>query len=295
MKNIFYVYAYLDPRKPGNYSYGDLDFNYEPFYIGKGKGDRMKHHLRENKKYNPHKNRVISNIIRNGMDPIILILDDNLSENDALSIEISTISKIGRKNLKKGPLTNLTNGGEGSSGHIQSEITKSKRSNSLKNNQKCIETMTSKEFSEKISILQIERYKNLEERKRQSEKMKGEKNHRFGKKNSEIQKQSVRKAHMDGKIKLSEDGRKKVIEAGKNRKGHKLDRKRCDVVKYILISPLLEEFTIYGSADLQNFCKNQKIQYHTLKNNHNTLITENLIIGARITAKNTIGWKLIRS
>ena len=36
---MHYVYAYLDPRKPGKYSYKGLNvsFLYEPFYIGKGK------------------------------------------------------------------------------------------------------------------------------------------------------------------------------------------------------------------------------------------------------------------
>ena len=48
----FYVYIYLDPRKPGKYTYEDLCFLYEPFYIGKGKNNRIDGHLYESYNYN---------------------------------------------------------------------------------------------------------------------------------------------------------------------------------------------------------------------------------------------------
>lgn len=117
--NEYYVYAYLDIRKERRYSYGGLLFDKEPFYIGKGKNNRYKEHLKEsskvnNKLYNYHFYRKIRKIQRETKkDPEIIILAQKLNEKDALDLETKYIKLIGRKNLKLGPLCNLTDGGEG--------------------------------------------------------------------------------------------------------------------------------------------------------------------------------------
>ena len=116
MKAMYYVYAYLDPRKPGKYAYEKISFLYEPFYIGKGKNNRYLAHLTEGttkKGFNPHKTRKIRKIIKHNMVPIITKLYQNISEEEAHKIEIEIISMIGRNDKRKGPLTNMTDGGDG--------------------------------------------------------------------------------------------------------------------------------------------------------------------------------------
>lgn len=113
-----YVYCLLDPRKPGPFKYGRWTFSHEPLYVGKGSGTRAYDHLYpEAWNYNPFKGRVIAKIQQEGTQPIVLIKKSNLFEADAHKLEIAMITKIGRRNLKTGPLVNLTNGGEGLLGH----------------------------------------------------------------------------------------------------------------------------------------------------------------------------------
>lgn len=129
MKNKYYVYAYLDPRKPGKYFYEGLDFCflYEPFYIGKGSGFRFKNHIKESLlKINTPKNSLIKKIINSGKLPIIIKLTEELNEDESLNKEMFIINKIGLKNLK-----NLTYGGEGLSGYMHKQETKDKIRNSL--------------------------------------------------------------------------------------------------------------------------------------------------------------------
>ena len=126
--NKFYVYVYLDPRKPGSCTYGSYSFDYEPFYVGKGNGHRYKRHLEDfvlENDNNKLKTNKINKIIRETNNkPIIIKYKENLIENDAVNLEIDMIATIGRIDLKTGCLVNLTAGGEGMSGYKMKDSTK---------------------------------------------------------------------------------------------------------------------------------------------------------------------------
>jgi hypothetical protein len=148
--NEYYVYAYLDPRKNGNFSYGEkYFFNYEPFYIGKGKNKRLFKHISCDLKrgYNAYKDNKIKKIISLKMNPIIVKIAECLSEEEAFIIEIDAIKVIGRK-YENGPLTNIYDGGYGSS---KSEETKMKISETKKRkyaNGECIHPLLGTKWSE---------------------------------------------------------------------------------------------------------------------------------------------------
>jgi len=135
----YYVYIYLDPRKSGQYKFGDLSFTHEPFYVGKGFGNRDNYHINaalgNHKPVNRHKHFRIKNILDNKLNPIIIRMDEKLLETDALSLEVKTIKSIGRFDLGEGPLLNMTNGGEGSSGFFHTEESKLKMSISTSKSQ----------------------------------------------------------------------------------------------------------------------------------------------------------------
>jgi hypothetical protein len=112
--NNFYVYMY---------SHENI-----PFYVGKGSGDRYKIH--------GHllQNRFLKNkIAKVGVGDVqINLLCANLTEEQSFYLEEYYIAGIGRRDKGLGPLCNLTNGGDGSSGLKTSEETKRKLSASLK-------------------------------------------------------------------------------------------------------------------------------------------------------------------
>lgn len=108
----FYVYGYFDALSG------------VPFYIGKGKGKRCQQHLKEaanpnSRDPNKHKIGKIRQHIKNGNLPVIKVIDDNLTEDVAFELECFLISWIGRSDLGNGPLTNLSNGGEGLTGIVR--------------------------------------------------------------------------------------------------------------------------------------------------------------------------------
>jgi hypothetical protein len=118
--NNFYIYIYLDQRKSGRYCYNDVCFLFEPIYVGKGKNKRIKNINGRNPFF---KNKI--NKIKNlELEPIVFKLFENLSEKVSFELEEKLIKEIGRIDLGTGPLLNMTDGGEGTSGHIVSEETK---------------------------------------------------------------------------------------------------------------------------------------------------------------------------
>ena len=103
--NKYYTYIYIDPTTK------------VPFYVGYGHGDRKMHHLLEAQhgrvSYNPHKTNKIKQLLRNGLEPLIVLVDSCISKDQAQELETFLIDFIGTDYLKTGPLTNLTLGGDG--------------------------------------------------------------------------------------------------------------------------------------------------------------------------------------
>lgn len=88
-----------------------------PFYVGKGKGRRVFFHESEALgDGRSHKLNVIRAIHRAGGTVSYSILSFYESEPDCHAREVEEIERIGRHDLRTGPLTNLTAGGEGTSG-----------------------------------------------------------------------------------------------------------------------------------------------------------------------------------
>ncbi|MDA0778791.1 MAG: GIY-YIG nuclease family protein [Bacteroidetes bacterium] len=133
MNNKFYVYALLDPRKPGTFRYEDLEFDYEPFYIGKGSGQRIqRHYSRCEVEGKTRKNNKIIKLKNQGLKYNYIILKEKISENKAFQLEIELIKSIGRLDLNTGPLTNADDGGIGTKGRVVSFELRDKISNKLK-------------------------------------------------------------------------------------------------------------------------------------------------------------------
>lgn len=108
----FYTYIYYDPTKSSDLT----DNGLEPFYVGKGQGERLVDHIKEtnlNKDRNTHKGNKIKKLITNGTPPVIEIYEYFDNEEDAFTSEITLIRRFGRADKKLGPLTNRTDGGEG--------------------------------------------------------------------------------------------------------------------------------------------------------------------------------------
>lgn len=113
----------MDSSKSGNYVYGNYIFEYEPFYIGKGCGNRINNTLYDKSKFKLNK---ISKLNNTNIEIISKKISENLSNEDSIILEKKLINKIGRRDLNSGTLVNLTDGGDGRINSKHSIETKNK-------------------------------------------------------------------------------------------------------------------------------------------------------------------------
>lgn len=155
-ENKYYVYFHFNIIKK------------EIFYVGKGYGRRASVKINRNKFWENTAKKYKYEI---------LFPHINLTEQEAIELEIYYINHIGRRDLNKGTLVNLTNGGEGSSGYIMTDEHKQNIQKKLigrvfseehiKNNIKSkIGKKRSKEICENISIGRKNRIITKEEREK---------------------------------------------------------------------------------------------------------------------------------
>lgn len=139
------------------YTYAYLREDRTPYYIGKGKGNRICRNNGRGCKKPEDKSRII-------------FLKQNLTEKEAFKHEIYMISVYGRKDLGTGILYNRSNGGEGPSGFIRSEKQK-KHLSEIKKGKKAYNI--TEETRKKMSLSQRKRTHSEESKKKISLSHKG--------------------------------------------------------------------------------------------------------------------------
>lgn len=133
----------------------DLDL---PFYVGKGKGNRAYNMF----KRNAYHKAITAKLRREGFAVEVRIIESGITEQRAFEIEISRIELWKKSGVD---LTNMTCGGEGSSGRKISEETKAKMRASHKGKPK------SPEHIAKVAAAQIGNKRGLGNKNRLGHKM----------------------------------------------------------------------------------------------------------------------------
>jgi hypothetical protein len=203
------------------YTYAYLREDNTPYYIGKGKRNRIYYKGRCEIKIPKDKSRII-------------FLKQNLTEEEAFKHEIYMIAVFGRKDLGTGILRNKTNGGDGISGYVVSDETRKKMSESHKGeNNHFYNKSHSQETKDKMSDLNKGKYvgdKNPMFGKNHSQEVKdriseskqgkyvGNKNPMFGKNHSQEVKDKISNLKK-GKT-HSDESKRKMSESHKGEKNY---------------------------------------------------------------------------
>ncbi len=209
----YYTYAYL--REDGT-----------PYYIGKGKGNRIYRNNGRGCKKPKDKSKII-------------FLKQNLTEEDAFRHEIYMITIFGRKNLETGILHNRTDGGEGSSGATRSLELRNKISKSLKGR------IVSEETKRKLSEISKGRIVSEETKRKLSQINKGK----------VISEETKRKMSESRKNRVvTKEAREKI---SKSKKGRAFNLK-----KYAIIDVVGNKYIV--SSGLKNFCLDHQISFNAM-------------------------------
>lgn len=248
---VYYVYQYVDPR------------NDEIFYIGKGKHRRFEFHLKENPQTsrNKLKSNRIQSIRKDGYEPIVSFIIENINEPYAYAIEEELINVIGTIKDGTGPLTNLI-------------TTKWSRSNDTYIGKDYLENLRSKAKAKWADPSST--YNSPEFRAKWKESKRGSKNSRY---------QDFRTFDEIHGIEKSKAIRKVLSE---KRKGSGNSRAK----QWILIAP---DATVYEvNGELKHFCVTHNLSLPALQKFKNTVVQRPKILHTRFKEKslNTIGWSL---
>jgi len=112
--------------------------NNQIFYVGAGRPDRPRVHFSEyklisrggwkgKKSYNRKKYEIIKTIALAGKEPVIKIVLESENEHTVYDHEIRLIRWYGRADLGLGPLTNMTDGGDGGNNTYSGKTEKEKK------------------------------------------------------------------------------------------------------------------------------------------------------------------------
>jgi len=205
---MFYVYGLIDP------------ISKELRYVGKTNNLKVRYRDHINKLYERnYKSNWIKSLISKNNKPEMVVLETHEDESECFAAEIRLIEYF--KSIGSN-LTNLTSGGEGTSGSKHSQETKDKLSLmhiGMKHTEETKEKLrainTGKKATQETKDKMSNRIITLETRKLLSEKLSGINNPNYGKKPSE---DTLKLISTNRKLAATEESIKKIVENNPNRK-----------------------------------------------------------------------------